>query len=45
LPLIIQAFFDVPGAILLNLILSLGVIFFPFYPLLVELSNKEEYLI
>lgn len=44
LPLLIQTFFDVPAAILLSLIPTLAVIIFLFYPFLVELSSKEEFL-
>ena len=44
LPLLIQAFFDVPVAILLSLIPALAVITFLLYPFLVEVSNKEEFL-
>jgi len=43
LPFLIQAFFDVSGAVLLSLIPVLAVIIFLLYPFLVELSNKEEY--
>lgn len=42
LPLLIQAFFDVPVAILLSLIPILAVIVFIVYPFLIKLSNKEE---
>lgn len=44
LPLLIQAFFDVPGVILLSLIPVLVAIIFIFYPFLIELSSKEEFL-
>lgn len=44
LPLLIQIFFDVPGAVLLGLIPVLAVIVILLYPFLVELSCKEEYI-
>ena len=43
LPLLIQAFFDVPVVILLSLIPILAGIVFIFYPFLIELSSKEEF--
>ena len=43
LPLLIQAFFDVSGVILLSLIPLLAIIILLLYPFLVELSNKEEF--
>ena len=42
-PLLIQAFFDVPSAVLFSLIPCLVVIVFILYPFLVELSSKEEF--
>lgn len=44
LPLLIQIFYDVPGAVLLSLIPVLAVIVFLIYPFLVKLSCKEEYI-
>lgn len=44
LPLLIQAFFDIPGAILLSSIPVLAVIVFLVYPFLVELSSEEKYI-
>lgn len=41
-PLLLQIFFDIPGAILLSLFPILTVIFIPLYPFLVELSSRES---
>lgn len=45
LPLLIQVFFNIPDAILLSLFPVLLVIVLILYPLLIELSNSEEYII
>ena len=44
LPLLIQSFFDVPGALLLSLIPILAVLVVLLYPFLVKLSSKESYI-
>lgn len=44
LPLLLQIFFDVPGAILFSSFPILGVLAILLYPLLVVLSNKERYI-
>src|SRR5699024_9941211 len=43
LPLLIRAFFDVPGAVLLSLIPVLAIIIILIYPFLIELSSREEF--
>src|SRR5690625_3696951 len=43
-PLLIQALFDISGAILLSLIPVLASIVFLVYPFLVELSSEEKYI-
>lgn len=45
LPLLIQAFFNVPVAALLSLIPLLAIFVFLLYPFSVELKCKEEYII
>ena len=44
LPLIIQAFFDVPKAILISLIPALSILIILIYPFLVELRNRGSYI-
>lgn len=44
LPLLLQPFFDIPGAFLLSLFPILAVIVILLYPFLIELSSKEEYI-
>ena len=45
LPLLIQNFYEIPNAILLSLFPVLLVIVLILYPFLVELSNREKYII
>ncbi|WP_313238283.1 TIGR04104 family putative zinc finger protein [Sporosarcina ureae] len=44
LPLLIQLFFDVPGAILLSLFPVLFIFVIILYPFLVKLSSQETYI-
>lgn len=44
LPLLLQPFFDIPGAFLLSLFPILAVIVILLYPFLIELSSREEYI-
>lgn len=44
LPLLLNIFFDIPGAILLSLIPVLFIVAMLLYPFLVEISNREEYI-
>lgn len=44
MPLLIQAFFDISGVILVSLLPILFVIIMILYPFLVEISSKEEYI-
>ncbi len=44
LPLLLQVFFDIPGAFLLSLFPFLVGIVIILYPFLVELSSREEYI-
>ncbi|SFB36507.1 cxxc_20_cxxc protein [Lentibacillus halodurans] len=44
LPLLINIFFDIPGAILLSLFPVLFIIAMLLYPFLVEISSREEYI-
>lgn len=44
LPLLLQIFFDIPGAFLLSLFPILAVIPILLYPFLFKLSNREEYI-
>lgn len=41
LPLLLQIFFDIPGAVLLSLFPVLLVVFTIFYPFLVEVSSRK----
>jgi len=44
LPLLLQIFFDMPGAFLLSIFPILTVIFILLYPFLIKLSSREEYI-
>ncbi|WP_257997824.1 TIGR04104 family putative zinc finger protein [Salimicrobium jeotgali] len=45
LPLLLQIFFDIPGAVLLSLFPVLLVVFIIFYPFLVEVSSRKTYAV
>lgn len=44
LPLLIQLFFDIPGAIIFSLFPILFILVLILYPFLVKLSSKETYI-
>ena len=44
LPLLIQIFFDIPGAILLSFFPVLFVVVVLLYPFLIKLSSEEKYM-